>query len=61
MRRIWLVLVTALAVLALGTKDRRPAAPCPPRGSRHRGWARARAPPQEVSSQAKHPSSNWGI
>jgi hypothetical protein len=63
MRRIWLVRVAALAVavLALGANNRRLAAPYPPRGSPHRGWARARAPPQEISSQAKHPFSNGGI
>ena len=66
MRRIWLVLVAALAVavlavLALRASYRRPAAPCPPRGSPHRGWARARAPPQEISSQAEHPFLKWGI
>ncbi len=62
MRRTWLVLVAALAaaVPALGANYRRPAAPYPPRGSPHRGWARARAPPQEISSQAKHPFLKWG-
>jgi hypothetical protein len=57
MRRIWLVLMAAVAVLA---NDRRPAAPYPPRGSPHRRWARARAPRRKLSSQAKHPVLKLG-
>ena len=62
MRRIWLVLVAALAVavLALGANYRRPAARAFLRRSPHRGWARACAPPREISSQAKHPFLKWG-
>jgi hypothetical protein len=62
MRRIWLVLMAALAVAVLArANDRRPAAPCLPEGSPHRGWARARAPPHQLGSQARHPSANGGI